>query len=196
MQDLFLPNLFRMRHIRRWHLMHNTQAENLSEHSFECALVAHHLALIGNTFFAKNYAVEKLACFALYHDAAEILTGDLPTPIKKFDKEILSSYRKIEAKAVKKLVNYLPDAMQNAYAQYFDKNALTKAESDLLAAADKLCAYIKCIMEMNAGNREFSVAYGTNKKQVEALELPEVQYFLEHCLAPFSYSLDELQGYL
>lgn len=196
MQDLFLPNLFRMRHIQRWSLMHNMRKENLSEHSFECALLVHHLALIGNTYFAKSYAPEKLACFALYHDAAEILTGDLPTPIKKFDQEISSSYRKIETKAAQKIVEYLPPEMQAAYNQYFDKAALSEDETNLLAAADKLCAFIKCITEINAGNREFTAAYNTNKKQIEALELPEVRHFLEHNIPAFSYSLDELQGFL
>lgn len=196
MQDLFLPNLFRMRHIQRWSLMHNMQKENLSEHSFECALVVHHLALIGNTYFAKNYAPEKLVCFALYHDAAEILTGDLPTPIKKFDREILTSYRKIEDKASRKIIEYLPPEMRDAYSRYFDKTMLTEDENNLLSAADKLCAFIKCIMEMNAGNREFAAAYNTNKKQIEALELPEVQYFLAHNIPAFSRSLDELQGFL
>ena len=196
MQDLFLPNLFRMRHIQRWNLMNNTQSENLSEHSFECALLVHHLAVIGNICYARNYAPEKLACYALYHDAAEILTGDLPTPIKKFDHEILASYRKIETKAAQKIVEYLPEKMRPQYDKYFNGETLSKAERELLAAADKLCAFIKCIMEINAGNREFTAAYNTNKKQIEAIELPEVQYFLANNIQAFSYSLDKLQGYL
>lgn len=194
MQNTFLANLFRMKHINRWSLMHNTQQENLSEHSFECALVVHFLAMIGNVYCGKNYDADKLATFALFHDASETLTGDLPTPIKYFNKDIYAAFDEIETLAAAKIVAYLPEELKDAYAPYFAKTSLKPEEKALLGAADKLCAYIKCISEITAGNREFSIAYKTINAQIYTNPLAEVSFFLENCTEAFSLSLDELQG--
>lgn len=196
MPNTFLANLFRMKHINRWSLMHNTQQENLSEHSFECALTAHLLATIGNVYFGKTYDADKLAAHALFHDASETLTGDLPTPIKYFNKDIYAAFDEIEQLASQKILDYLPPELQEAYGPYFAKTALAPEEQALLGAADKLCAYIKCISETTAGNREFSIAYKTIKAQIYANPLEEVAYFLENCAEAFALSLDELQGAL
>lgn len=196
MKGQFLANIFRMKHIDRWSLMYNTQKENLSVHSFECALLTHYLAVIGNTYFNKNYVADKLAARALFHDATEILTGDLPTPIKYFNKEISSVFHDIESQAAAKIVSYLPEEMQATYAGYFNHSGLNNEEKALIAAADKLCAFIKCISEINAGNKEFSMAYKTIKKQIYDSKVEELQYFLENCIDDFSLSLDELQGAL
>lgn len=196
MHDTFLANLFRMKHIDRWGLMYNTQKENLSEHSFECALLTHYLAIIGNTHFGRQYNPDKLACRALFHDATETLTGDLPTPVKYYNQEISDVFHDIEAKAAGKILTYLPEDLRNSYQDYLNGDALNEDEHALLSAADKLCAYIKCVQELKAGNNEFVVAHKTILASLNANPLPEVQYFMANVAKSFAQSLDELQGYL
>lgn len=192
--NTFLPLIFRMKYIRRWSLMHNTQEEDLMQHSVETALVTHYLAIIGNTYFQKNYQAEKLTICALYHDAAEVFTGDLPTPIKYFNEDMRSTYQEVEEVALKKLEEGLPAELRAEYASYLERSTLSSEEQALLKIADKLCAYIKCCKELNAGNKEFEPAYKTIRQQLEETESEELNYFLENCLDSFTLSLDELEG--
>ena len=165
--------------------MWNSQDENLSEHLLETALVANLLANIGNEFFGKNYDVEKITTAALFHDASEILTGDLPTPVKYYNGEITTVYKKIEKNSEKKLIETLPKELQPIYEKYFIENEIVKI-------ADKLTAYIKCLKELNAGNKEFVQAEKNIKKALEKIYSPELTYFLENCIDAFILSLDEL----
>jgi 5'-deoxynucleotidase len=194
MQTTFLAMLFRMRYIGRWSLMYNTQGENLSQHTTECAFLVHFLAHVGNTYCGKNYNPDKLCAHALYHDAPEILTGDLPTPIKYFSDDMRDTYRQIEAAAAEKLLGHLPSELREIYRPYLTHDDLSPEETQLLKIADKLCAHIKCLVERKAGNEEFSTALAATRADLERLPSEELTYFLENCLHAFTMSLDELGG--
>lgn len=196
MDNTFLPLIFRMRYINRWSLMFNTEQEDLMQHTAECAFLVHFLATIGNRCFEKQYDADKLAVCALFHDAPEVLTGDLPTPVKYYNDEMKTIYKQIEKNAADKLKNHLPQELRADYAAYLHASELTPGEKKLLKCADKLCAYIKCIYELNAGNKEFQHAYATIGKEIGAIQSDELQYFLVHCLPAFSLTLDDLQGTL
>ena len=196
MEGAFLAMLFRMKYINRWGLMRNSQTENLSQHTLECAFLAHYLASVGNKHFGKNYNAEKIAVYAMFHDCAEILTGDLPTPVKYHSEQMKSTYAEIENIAAKKLLSYLPDDMEDVYSGYITGEGLDEKSKKLIKQADKLCAYIKCIEEINAGNKEFSAAFSTIKAELEKSDSSELKFFLEKCLPSFSLSLDELKGTL
>ena len=181
----------RMRYIARWGLMRNTQPENIQEHSHQVAVLAHALAVIQNQYFGGSVDPGRVAVAALYHDASEILTGDLPTPIKYDNPDIQSAYQQVEAVAVGKLLSMLLEELRPAYEE-----ALTIPDPEvraLVKAADKLSAYIKCVEELKAGNNEFRQAAGQTRKALEGYELPEVTYFLETFMDSFSLTLDELQ---
>ena len=196
MDNTFLPLIFRMRYINRWSLMFNTEQEDLMQHTAECAFLVHFLATIGNRCFEKQYDADKLAVCALFHDAPEVLTGDLPTPVKYYNDEMKTIYKQIEKNAADKLKNHLPQELRADYAAYLHASELTPGEKKLLKCADKLCAYIKCIFELNAGNKEFQHAYAAIGKEIGAIQSDELQYFLVHCLPAFSLTLDDLQGTL
>ena len=196
MDNTFLPLIFRMRYINRWSLMFNTEQEDLMQHTAECAFLVHFLATIGNRCFEKQYDADKLAVCALFHDAPEVLTGDLPTPVKYYYDEMKTNYKQIEKNAADKLKNHLPQELRADYAAYLHASELTPGEKKLLKCADKLCAYIKCIYELNAGNKEFQHAYAAIGKEIGAIQSDELQYFLVHCLPAFSLTLDDLQGTL
>lgn len=196
MDNTFLPLIFRMRYINRWSLMFNTEQEDLMQHTAECAFLVHFLATIGNRCFEKQYDADKLAVCALFHDAPEVLTGDLPTPVKYYNDEMKTVYKQIEKSAADKLKNHLPQELRADYAAYLHASELTPGEKKLLKCADKLCAYIKCIYELNAGNKEFQHAYAAIGKEIGAIQSDELQYFLVHCLPAFSLTLDDLQGTL
>ncbi len=196
MDNTFLPLIFRMRYINRWSLMFNTEQEDLMQHTAECAFLVHFLATIGNRCFEKQYDADKLAVCALFHDAPEVLTGDLPTPVKYYNDEMKTIYKQIEKNASDKLKNHLPQELRADYAAYLHASELTPGEKKLLKCADKLCAYIKCIYELNAGNKEFQHAYAAIGKEIGAIQSDELQYFLVHCLPAFSLTLDDLQGTL
>ena len=188
----FYALLFQMKNIARWGLMYNTRTENLSEHSMECAVLAHALALIGNAKFQKKYDANRILSAALYHDMNEVLTGDLPTPVKYYNEEIKRSYKEIEGIANKKLISMLPEALQEDYRALIEVPA-DSYEHILVKAADKISAYIKCIEELRSGNREFSKAESALKKEIDAyLQYPEVAYFCETFLDTFTKTLDEL----
>jgi 5'-deoxynucleotidase len=188
----FFAYLSRMRFIGRWGLMHSTRPENIQEHSLRVAMIAHALAVIRNRLFAGGVSPDRLAVLGLYHDAAEVLTGDLPRPVKYFNPEIETSYRRIETVAREKLLGMVPDALRADYAMLFRPESAAAVEQELVKAADKLCAYMKCLEEVTAGNREFGEAEKTLRQTIEAIDLPEVRYFVQTFVASFRLTLDEL----
>lgn len=191
MDSSFLALLFRMKYINRWGLMKNSRNENLTEHTAETALIAHYLALCGNRYFQKSFDPEHLALLALYHDATEIITGDLPTPIKYYSREMRETYRAVEENAQNELLARLPDELRDDYAAYIREDC-TPEERLLLKAADKLSALIKCVEEEKNGNTEFSRARESTLASIRALHCDEADRFLETVLPAFSLTLDEL----
>lgn len=190
MDSNFFALISRMRYIARWGLMRNALPENIQEHSHMVAVLAHALGVIRRDIFHQPCDVNALATAALYHDASEILTGDLPTPIKYHNAEIMSAYHAVEDLAVQKLLGMLPPELRETYADVLAEDK----DGDiypLVKAADKLSAYIKCIEERKAGNNEFLSAEAQTRAALEA-SLPEVQYFLEHFIPAFERDLDEL----
>ncbi len=188
----FFAYLSRMKFIKRWGLMHNTYAENVQEHSLRVAQIAHALALIRNRKFGGSLSPERVALLALYHDAGEVLTGDLPSPIKYFNPEIQNAYRDIEASAAVRLVAMVPEELREDYRRVLIPDSSHAALMEIVKAADKLCAYIKCLEETAAGNKEFTKAEQALKSAVEGIELLEVRYFLEVFVPSFRLTLDEL----
>jgi 5'-deoxynucleotidase len=188
----FFAYLSRMKFIQRWGLMRSTYPENIQEHSLRVALIAHALAVIRNRLFAGGADPERTALLALFHDVGEVLTGDLPTPVKQFNPAIKTAYRSIEAAARDRLFGMIPDPLQPDYEALFRPSEADRAHHDLVKAADKLCAYIKCLEELNAGNPEFAQAEKTLRTTVEGIELPEVRYFLETFVPSFRLTIDEL----
>ena len=188
----FFAYMARMKFIRRWGLMHNTYPENVQEHSLRVAMIAHALALIRNRIHGGDVNPEHVATLALYHDSSEVLTGDLPTPVKYFNPEIRAAYRAIEKVAQQKLLDMLPDVLQADYRPYLFASPEDRSHLDLVKAADRLAAYTKCLEEIAAGNREFSKAEKTLRASVEALGLPEVRYFMDTFVPSVMLTLDEL----
>jgi 5'-deoxynucleotidase len=188
----FFAYLSRMRFIGRWGLMHSTRPENIQEHSLRVAMIAHALAVIRNRLFTGGVNPDRLAVLGLYHDAAEVLTGDLPRPVKYFNPEIETSYRRIETVAREKLLGMVPDALREDYAALFRQESASAGEQELVKAADKLCAYMKCLEEVTAGNREFGEAEKALWQTIGAIELPEVRYFVRTFVPSFRLTLDEL----
>lgn len=187
----FFALIGRMKYIVRWSLMRNSEKENIQEHSHMAAVIAHALGLIRRDIFGRDCDVNELATIALFHDAGEILTGDLPTPIKYHSREIKSAYDEVEELACRKLLNTLPGQLRGSYENIF--SASGDAERyELVKAADKLSAYIKCIEERKAGNREFGSAEASIKRALENSPLDEVRYFMEHFIPAFEKNLDEL----
>ena len=192
MRSHFFAYISRMRFIQRWALMRNTAPENVQEHSHETAVLAHALALIRNRCFGGSVDAGAVAVAALYHDAAEILTGDLPTPIKYFNPAIRGAYQEVEAVANQKLLSMLPQELQADYAPILDGGSSREIRT-LVKAADKLSAYIKCVEEVKAGNGEFREAAGQTLTALKEFGLPEVDYFLNTFMESFSLTLDELK---
>lgn len=190
MPEHFFAYISRMRYIDRWALMRNSQKENVQEHSHMVAVLAHALAVIRRDVFGGEIDPGEAAVAALYHDAPEILTGDLPTPVKYFNPDIQKAYKQVEAVSADKLLAMLPDELRGAYTPYLKEEP--GAVHDLVKAADKLSAYIKCVEELKAGNNEFRQAAEQTMEQLRATALPEVDYFIEHFLDAFSLTLDEL----
>lgn len=182
----------RMKLIRRWSLMKAVTEENIAEHSAQVAQVAHALAVIANRIYNKEVDAEKVALLALYHESSEVITGDLPTPIKYYNPDIKKAYKAIEKVANRKLLDMLPDQLKKDYEPLIDANTKTY-EYRLVKAADKLSAYIKCVEELTSGNREFAKAEATLRADVDAYcEIEEVKYFCDNFLGSFSKTLDEL----
>ena len=192
MKSHFFAFISRMRFIQRWALMRNTAPENVQEHSHQVAVLAHALAVIRNEKFGGHVDPGAVAVAALYHDASEILTGDLPTPIKYFNPSIQKAYKEVEATANGRLLSLLPEEFRPIYAPILDEGG-TEEIRTLVKAADKLSAYIKCIEEGKAGNLEFREAASQTRQALEACALPEVAYFMDTFLESFSLSLDQLK---
>ena len=191
MRSHFFAYLSRMRFIQRWALMRNTAPENVQEHSHQVAVLAHALAVIRNKKFGGHVDPGAVAVAALYHDASEILTGDMPTPIKYDNPAIQGAYRDVEKMAEKKLLGMLPQELREVYAPI-----LTVPDEEtrrLVKAADKLSAHIKCLEELKAGNLEFRQAAEQTRRALESYDQPEVRYFIDTFLERFSLSLDELK---
>lgn len=191
MADNFFAYISRLRYIERWSLMRNSLPENVQEHSHMVAAIAHALAVIRRDIFNIPCEPNEYAAVALYHDSSEILTGDLPTPIKYHNALIRDAYKEVEELACEKLLATLPKELRGAYEPLLTGEALTRCR-DLVKAADKLSAYIKCIEERRAGNDEFISAERQTRRILEESELPEVKYFMEHFIPAFELTLDEL----
>ena len=191
MANEFYALMGRMRYITRWGLMRNTFSENIQEHSHQVAVLAHALALIRRDVLKLEGAdPDRCAVAALYHDATEILTGDMPTPIKYYNPDIKSAYKQVEHIAGKRLLEMVPGALYDSYVPLIleqDENL-----HKVVKAADKLSAYIKCVEEQKAGNTEFDSAAEQTLKSMKAMGLPELDWFIENCLEPFSLNLDQL----
>ena len=191
MKSHFFASISRMRFIQRWALMRNTAPENVQEHSHQTAVLAHALAVIRNEKFGGTVDPGAVAVAALYHDAGEILTGDMPTPIKYGNPAIQHAYQQVEAVAERRLVGMLPPELQAVYAPIL--TLVDRETARLVKAADKLSAYIKCVEELKAGNTEFREAAAQTRRALEEYGLPEVEYFLDTFMDSFSLSLDELK---
>jgi len=190
MKGNFFAMISRMRNIRRWCLMRNSYDENIQEHSHMTAVLAHALAVIRRDVFGGSADPEKCATAALFHDASEIITGDLPTPVKYLNPEITGSYKAVERAAEAKLLEMLPDELQGAYKPVL--SCEDREVEELVKAADKISAYIKCVEELKAGNGEFRSAEEQIRGILESSPLPEVKYFMEHFMPAFGMTLDEL----
>lgn len=186
----FYAFISRLKHIKRWGLMRNTEIENVKEHSFDCAVIAHALALIKNKFYGGNVDAQLVMSTAVFHEAGEIITGDIATPIKYFNPDIINAYKNIENIAIDKIMDMLPEELKPDYT------GLLRCEDEevhsIVKAADKLCAYIKCIEEMKLGNMEFEKASVKIKAELDASTMPEVKYFIENILPGYSLTIDEL----
>ena len=185
----FYAMLSRMKHIDRWALMRNIRRENLCEHSQDVAVIAHALAVLTNTRFGGHVDEGKCVLLAMYHDASEILTGDLPTPVKYDNPTIRDAYKELESVASNKLLSMLPLDLQPSYAPYFTEEA--SREATLVKAADKLAALIKCVEELAQGNGEFASAKIATERAVRDMQIPAADCFLDEFLPAFSLTLDE-----
>lgn len=192
MNNQFFAMMSRMKYIERWALMRNSDKENISEHSLEVAMVAHGLAVIGNVRFGKHYNAEKCALIAMFHDCSEIITGDMPTPVKYYNSHISGIYHEIEDKANEALLEMLPEDMRECYREYFFKKEEDAELWKLVKAADKISALVKCMEEEKAGNREFSEAKKTTLESIEKMNMPEAKVFLEEFAPCYEMTLDEL----
>lgn len=170
--------------------MRNTRQENLSEHTLETAYIAHALAIIKNRRFGGNIDANAVAVAAMFHDTSEIITGDMPTPIKYYNAQIKTVYKEIESVAEDRLIGMLPNDLQNDFAPIYNPDSDTKR---LIKAADKISALIKCVEEINSGNREFTAAEKSTRKAIKELNVPEADVFMEEFMDSFSLTLDELR---
>lgn len=192
----FFAMMDRMRFIQRWSLMRSTTTENLAEHSLMVGMIAHVMAVLRNQGTVEQTAslpevdAGQIAVMAMYHDAPEIITGDLPTPVKYYDKGIRDAYRRVEQSATERLLALLPDPLVPIYSDFLFEN--DSEEWRFVKAADKISAYLKCLQEVKAGNSEFSLALEQCREKVQELELPEADYFMKHFADSYTLTIDEL----
>lgn len=192
----FVANLSRLKLIQRWPLMRTITPENVQEHSHQVAVVAHLLALIKNKLFGGQVNPEKVALIALYHDVSEVITGDLPSPIKYYNQEIATEYKKIEAIAEKSLVNMVPEPFRDDFATLIEHDKIEPEHARLVKSADVLCGYLKTVEEIAAGNHEFEKAKNNILLTLEQYRSDEVNYFMDVFVPSFSLSLDEISSSL
>ncbi len=188
----FFAMLSRMKYISRWALMRNTHTENISEHSLEVASVAHALAVIHNKRFGGNVNAERAAVLGVYHDTPEIITGDMPTPVKYYSAQIHNAYSQVEDKACEELINMLPEDLREEYSSFFIKQEEDRQLWKFVKAADKICALTKCIEEAKAGNSEFEQAAISTKEAIDKMNMPEAQSFMADFLESYGLTLDEM----
>ncbi|MGN0627296.1 MAG: 5'-deoxynucleotidase [Oscillospiraceae bacterium] len=191
-ESRFYAYLSRMKHIFRWSLMKNSQQESLSVHTLDTAVIAHALGLLRNRRFGGSCDVERLVLLAIYHDCSEILTGDMPTPIKYYNPEIKAAYKEVEAVANKKLVEMLPEDLRADYAPLLEHGGEDPELLKLLKAADKISALVKCVEEENSGNKEFSKAKLSIMESIKEMRLPEADAFISEFLPSYGLTIDEL----
>ena len=186
----FFAYLSRLKLISRWSLMRNTQPENDADHSLQVAMIAHAIAVIGRTRYARDVDPEHVLSLAVYHDATEVMTGDLPTPVKYHNDELRDAYHRLEDLSADRLLSMLPEDLHSSFSPYLKQ--AKGYERDIVKAADRISAYIKCLEEKRAGNREFDFAAENVRKSIDALDYPEVKDFLKDFLPAFEMTLDEL----
>lgn len=189
----FFAMMSRMKYIERWALMRNSFSENISEHSLEVAMISHALAVISNKRFQNTLNAEKAALIGVFHDSTEIITGDMPTPIKYYNRDIQGAFKEIEENAAHQLLSMLPEDLREEYDKIFFPTEEENYLSKLVKAADKISALIKCIEEEKAGNTEFRSAKETIEKSLHSMDLKEVEVFMEEFLPAYYKTLDELQ---
>jgi len=192
MQSHFFAYLSRLKLIQRWPLMRNVRTENVSEHSLQVAMVAHALAVIKNRKFNGQVNAERIALLAMYHDASEVLTGDLPTPVKYFNSQIAHEYKAIEKIAQQKIIEMVPEELRDIWEPLIDEAQYSHDEKSIVKQADTLCAYLKCLEELSAGNNEFSLAKTRLEKTLAERHSDEMAYFIETFVPSFHLSLDEI----
>ena len=188
----FSALLARMKYITRWSLMHSTRAESLSEHTCDTALLAHMLCLIARRYTGTPCRPKTVAVAALYHDAPEIITGDMPTPVKYANHALRDAYKALEAESVRSMTGLLPEELGEEISPFISGELLTAEEKRLLKAADRLSALIKCMEYQRSGNHEFDAAFAQQKAALEAMHCPEADWFMAHCLPCYTQNLDEL----
>lgn len=188
----FYAYLSKLRWIKRWGLKRNAHSENVMEHSWEVAVIAHALALIKNRYFEGTLDANAIATAALYHDASEVITGDLPTPIKYHSTSILNAYKQIEKQAELELLNLLPDTLQADYQPLLIHSQIPEEHNAIIKAADRISAYLKCQAELKAGNQEFEIAARRIEKQIQESHQPEVQFFMQTFAPSCGLALDDL----
>ena len=192
MEQDFFAMMARMKYIERWALMRNSETENISEHSMEVAMLTHALAVIGNVRFQKNLNVERAALIGLYHDCTEIITGDMPTPIKYYNEDIQSAFKEIEEVAANNLLMMLPEDIRSEYQSLFFPEEQDEYLWKLVKAADKISALLKCVEEEKAGNTEFVNAKKATLEAIQKMQLEEVEVFFEEFYPAYEKTLDEL----
>lgn len=195
MSHLF-AHFARLKLIQRWPLMFNVRSENVQEHSLQVAMVAHGLAVIANRQFGMQVDAYKAATLAIFHDASEVLTGDLPTPVKYFNKDIEFEYKKIEAIAEERLLEMVPEEFKDDYRPLLIADDADDEIKQLVKSADTLCAYLKCLEELKAGNREFNTARSRLEAMLQANPNPAVKYFIDCYVPSFKLDLDEINRML
>ena len=191
-QSHFFAHLARMKLIQRWPLMRSISSENISEHSLQVAFVAHALALIKNKKFDGQLNPDHIALIGMYHDTSEVLTGDLPTPVKYYNPDIAQEYKKIEAAAEQRLLSMLPEEFRDDFAPFLISGTASKEEQSIVKQADTICAYLKCLEELSAGNHEYEQAKRRLEETLEQRKSPEMDYFLITFAPSFELSLDEI----
>ncbi|WP_261816894.1 5'-deoxynucleotidase [Vibrio gallicus] len=191
-QSHFFAHLARMQLIKRWPLMRSVSNENISEHSLQVAFVAHALGVIKNKKFSGNVNPEKLAVLGMYHDTSEVLTGDLPTPVKYYNPYIAKEYKKIEAAAEEKLLSMVPEEFREDFEPFLISGKCSEEEHLMVKQADCICAYLKCLEELSAGNHEFAAAKRNLEKTLQQRDSKEMRYFLRTFANSFELTLDEI----
>lgn len=196
MNKHFFAYMYRLRYIERWSLMRNVVKENVAEHSYHTAIWTHALCTIANEIFNESIDTEKAVILALFHDATEIFTGDIPTPVKHHNPMILHHFREIEQTAAERLIGMIPEPLQSVYRPLIGGKQQKSLLRTYVKAADLIDSYLKCVTEMSTGNNEFAVAKQQIKQQIMDLQLPAAQYFLEQIAPSFEKTLDEMSGIL